>query len=472
MSKTKLSVVIRMYKVGELGDCFLLRFKEGDRSSNVLIDCGSFRNAATSVQRLNNIWKNITDELGQESLDVVVATHQHNDHVSGFVHGKKQFKSLHPQQVWLSWLDDPRDSKARAVKKEHEKVMANLVKLAEKASATAFSNSGAISRMREVIEFATNLNNAPAIPTEGLSILKNVGQKKTRYLEPGEILSLPGIEESVKVFVLGPPKADDMLKDIHSSSTETYDHRLAAANAQSERLITAFSNFSHNGDDAWEEMHFPFTDHYKIPVDEFATRSEDCKQVYESYQEEEWRKIDDDWLDEAGSLALYMDRYTNNTSLVLAFQLVQSGTFMLFVGDAQTGNWNSWKSIKWKNAPDRFTLNDLLNNTIFYKVGHHCSHNATLVEGLEAMTHEDLVAMIPVDVSDPNITKDKGWKMPAKNLYKRLKEKTKNRLMRMDTGFAEDCEPQEKNGKKFWSSLGYEHEVKNEPLYVQHQMMI
>ena len=36
----------------------------------------------------------------------------------------------------------------------------------------------------------------------------------------------------------------------------------------------------------------------------------------------------------------------------------------------------------------------LLNQTVFYKAGHHASHNATLKEkGLELMIHEDLVTL-------------------------------------------------------------------------------
>ena len=59
---------------------------------------------------------------------------------------------------------------------------------------------------------------------------------------------------------------------------------------------------------------------------------------------------------------------------------------------------------------------DLLARTVFYKVGHHASHNATLVAGFEKMKHSDLVAFIPVHKQDPNITKKNGWKMPAEKL--------------------------------------------------------
>ena len=87
-----------------------------------------------------------------------------------------------------------------------------------------------------------------------------------------------------------------------------------------------------------------------------------------------------------------------------------------FAADAQTGNWLSWKDVKWEKQD--VSTDDLLARTIFYKVGHHASHNATLVAALEKMNRPELVALIPVNKKDPNITKANGWKMPAKNLFK------------------------------------------------------
>lgn len=116
-----------------------------------------------------------------------------------------------------------------------------------------------------------------------------------------------------------------------------------------------------------------------------------------------WKTIDHDWLEQASRLALYLDTYTNNSSLVLAIELVKSGKVLLFAADAQTGNWLSWFDVKFEN--EQVSTDYLLANTVFYKVGHHGSHNATLVKGLESMTHKDLIAMIPVDKTDSNITK-------------------------------------------------------------------
>jgi hypothetical protein len=110
---------------------------------------------------------------------------------------------------------------------------------------------------------------------------------------------------------------------------------------------------------------------------------------------------------------------------------------LLFAADAQIGNWKSWSDIK------AFNVADLLHRTVFYKVGHHGSHNATLMEGgLEAMTNPNLVAAIPVDQNFAN--NSKHWQMPAPPLYKRLQDKTKGRILRADAAWpsAADQPPQ------------------------------
>jgi hypothetical protein len=166
--------------------------------------------------------------------------------------------------------------------------------------------------------------------------------------------------------------------------------------------------------------------------------------VKETYDDpgQEWRRIDQDWLAAFGQLALDLDSDTNNTSLVLAFEFTATREVLLFVGDAQVGNWKSWASVKY-DVPGRSTplpAHDLLARTVFYKVGHHCSHNATLKKGgLELMQHDDLVAFIPLDKTTAKAQgkKDangvpKGWDMPAGPLFKALNERAKQRVVISD----------------------------------------
>ena len=76
----KSAVRIRMYRLDELGDCFLVSFLGGS-ASHMLIDCGSFRNNKQSIDRLKAITDDIRKTLNGARLDVVVGTHQHNDHL-------------------------------------------------------------------------------------------------------------------------------------------------------------------------------------------------------------------------------------------------------------------------------------------------------------------------------------------------------------------------------------------------------
>jgi hypothetical protein len=76
---------------------------------------------------------------------------------------------------------------------------------------------------------------------------------------------------------------------------------------------------------------------------------------------------------------------------------------------------------------------DLLASTVFYKVGHHCSHNATIKKGgLELMQHDGLVAFIPLDKATAKAQGKTGWDMPAAPLFKALNEHTKKRVVISD----------------------------------------
>jgi hypothetical protein len=117
-------------------------------------------------------------------------------------------------------------------------------------------------------------------------------------------------------------------------------------------------------------------------------------------QEEQYRNVDSDWLNVSARLALQLDDAVNNTSLVLAIEIIKTGSVLLFPGDAQVGNWLSWHKHEWQvgsgSRSRKVTAQELLSRTVLYKVSHHGSHNATLKgQGLEMMTHPDLVAMIP-----------------------------------------------------------------------------
>jgi hypothetical protein len=440
-----------MYQVGELGDCFLLQFSEGVDKSNVLVDCGSFRNKQTSIARLKEVVANIFTQTGNKPLDVVIGTHQHNDHLSGYVHCESLFKGK-IDQTWLSWLDDPNDNDAKSVAKDHKSLLDGVTEIHKRITEAKLGVDGSVQTLKDMLGFY-GIENAgdPVIPAKGVEILKKIGKKKVQFLSPGQVLDLPGMTANkIKVYVLGPPRDQELLFDKDPKTGQSYDKNLTFAMTNTKKLLAALDNRTATIDDC-EDGQFPFSESYKKTA---ATVDPATLNLYNKVGED-YRKIDNDWLDQANRLALYLNSYTNNSSLVLAFELVKSKKVLLFAADAQTGNWLSWNKIKWKGLPDGFTTYDLLKRTVLYKVGHHASHNATLVEAFEIMGSEELVAMIPVDKTDPNITKPNGWKMPATNLFKRLKEKTQNRVLRMDEGFAAGCDPVKNKTTSKWDSLPF-----------------
>jgi len=100
---------------------------------------------------------------------------------------------------------------------------------------------------------------------------------------------------------------------------------------------------------------------------------------------------------------------------------------VLFVGDAQVGNWLSWPAVTCGDEKGK----EILNRTVFYKVGHHGSRNATLnTKGLELMDPDNLVAMIPVDQVWANFSRTLGT--PRLKTPWCAGTKDQNRLLRAD----------------------------------------
>jgi hypothetical protein len=450
-----------MYRLDELGDCFLVTFLAGGKTSRMLIDCGSFRNTTASIARLEKIVKDIKTELAGARLDVVVGTHQHNDHLSGFVHCEKTFRSIGVDEVWLSWLDDPTDRTACRIGKDHNNLMLSLFNARKQLGNGARDGTVAQSLdvLNDVLGFygAKGSGTPPVLPADAVKILKKLGRKQPQYLRPGCVLDMPGLPPgSVKVYVLGPPRDSDLLYRKDPRSGESYDHALAAQCLTATKFLEAIEHRA-GGDVSGQEEQYPFANSHKRRG--AALKSARLKRIRRLYgqPDESWRKIDDDWMNQAETLALYLDTFTNNSSLVLAIELVENRKVLLFVADAQTGNWLSWPAIKWQQ--DGVKTDDLLARTVFYKVGHHASHNATLVPAFENMINPNLVALIPVHKKDPNITKPNGWKMPAKNLLKHLIGKTSNRVLQMDGKNPASCDPTKDPAKSSWKLVGIKPKV-------------
>jgi beta-lactamase superfamily II metal-dependent hydrolase len=106
-------------------------------------------------------------------------------------------------------------------------------------------------------------------------------------------------------------------------------------------------------------------------------------------------------------VAATLDGAVNGTSLMLVLQVGK--VHLLFPGDAQWGTWQVAMS-----DPD---LRALMQRAVFYKIGHHGSHNATPREFVEEILSTDAWAMAS--------TKARGtWPIPKPELMAALANRT------------------------------------------------
>jgi hypothetical protein len=421
-------VRVRMYRQG-LGDCFLLTFPRGAGGPlHVLLDCGVILGTAKPEAIMKQVAEDVAATTGKH-LHVVVATHEHWDHLSGFIQAQDVFDDMKIDEVWFAWTEDPADELAARLRAGHSRAVAALRGVAQKLTGLNPRSAGRVGALLEFFGAAGGKGTRDALEY----LAKHRSGPKVRYLRPGEPpVPLPGAG-AARAFVLGPPQDEKLIKRSNptKSGHEVYELTglrlgpdgafFAAAlgdDAGQVALSQAFDPLFRVAPEQAKQMPF-FREHYFAPKDD---------------PKPEWRWIDADWLGAAEQLALNLDSDTNNTSLALAFELEPGGRVLLFPGDAQVGNWESWSRYSWpadRPGAAPVTAADLLRRTVLYKVGHHASHNATLrAGGLELMEDPGLVALIPVDHAMAE--KKKWFGMPFPALLARLQEKARGRVLRID----------------------------------------
>ncbi len=433
------SCKVRMYTMGT-GDCFVLSFQNSDEQTQykLMIDCG--------VQQISgkNIKKYIDDLIDHVDgeVDALLITHEHNDHVLGFQRAEKIIRDkLKVKELWLPWTEDEGDALVKDWKERYGQKKKSLAiassMLKEKSETPLFGNIyrtrsekdeskdvsfktrlGIANSLTELSDLNTDALGAAGEYTAGLKgmrIAKSLTDKK-RILQTGTILeNLNGLE-NIRIYILGPPKNWDNVKDEHGKDGETYKHNNEL------NIVNGFSCLPFES----ENTEAPFAESH---IDAF--RQSDKMQREYFKEENSFRRIDFDWLHSAANLSLRLTRAINNLSAVLAIEFIESEKVMLFPGDAEIGSWKSWHEIAWKEKGEGcepLLTKDLLNRTVFYKVAHHLSHNGTAKEqGMDHMNHKDLVAMATLDY---NVIQS-NWKstMPNRGLVKDLLNKTKGRLL-------------------------------------------
>ena len=435
-------MTVRHYCQG-IGDSHLIKFSKADGSDFfMLIDCGVHSSVSGGTATMARIVEDIATVTGGR-IDVLAVTHEHWDHVSAFLTAADAFKDMKIGAVWMGWTENPDEDAV----KELDKFKSLAGAVSQRAALALSPKSVGLSKtvrdgLVALSGFQFGLKGERV--RNARETAKALAKDGPTYLDPETVpFGLPEVE-GVRIYVLGPPRQRDLLK-LTTRESEMYHIGLSPAFGLAS-AIAAAPALSDPGVEI--DMYAPFDIIEGKPLDR-ALRSEldvdedknaDIAVLLENHysgasgtaaDDQSWRRIDDDWLYAAADLALQYDSRTNNTSLVLAFEFIESGRVALFAADAQVGNWLSWQELEWDIDGTKVSGPDLLRRAVYYKVGHHGSENATLeAKGLEQMTSSDLSAFIPTNADD---AKKVGWgRMPFDKILDRLTEKTSGRVIRSD----------------------------------------
>jgi len=351
---------VRMYRVG-FGDCFLLSLDSDAGPRHVLIDCGV--HAKGDIKKIDATVADIAAETGGK-LALVIATHAHQDHISGFHRCSEAFKKMQVGEVWLPWTEDPQD---HAAVKNKAKRAALTIRLDAHFAAAGRADPAAVHAI------ANLAGNASALQL----LHAGISGGKVKFLEAGQnfahVDGIPGLAAQI----LGPPKSEKYLAKMDPPAGDRL-FRAAKGGLEADNAVS------------------PFHKMWNSSVKDYPKGVASAKD----------RMAMQEAAEDPAALAFALDQAMNNTSIVTLFTF--RGKQLLFPGDAQYGNWQGWM--------DQQGSADILAGLDFYKVGHHGSHNATPKSAIDKMTKGKFAAMMS--------TQNKPWpSIPFGKLEAKLNEK-------------------------------------------------
>jgi hypothetical protein len=411
-----------MYRIG-FGDFFLLTVPSLDGPRHVLIDCGVH---AGDIGTIAAAVANLAEVTGKH-LSLVIVTHRHADHISGFATCAAQFADFQVDSIWMSWWDDPSNAKAAPVQAALSAFAAQAAaSLALRAADPAERSVDAVEEALRMVRNVTGTDGAVAGAAAGrnepaLALLRGVpaggprfrNVPVRRYYKAGDEPELPAdlAAAAIQATVLGPPIDPALVAQLSSAAQEYLQ-------IASEAGVT--------------NVPVPFSRRWRLdPVDAARARDRDAELVSRV------RSVQPDALLEAARRA---DNTLNNQSLVVLFSV--AGKKLLFVGDAQWGNWENflYGGAAQAGAPRLLARSmELLSSVDFYKVGHHGSTNATPMAAVGAL-REGCAAMCSTE-PDCYGSAGKGTEVPRGPLLAALEERTHGHLVRSDQVAAGDAKP-------------------------------
>jgi hypothetical protein len=240
---------IRFFCQG-IGDCHLLKFpKDGGGDFWMLIDCGIHSSITGGTDKIKEIVKNIRSLTAR--LDLVVLTHEHWDHNSGFLAAKQEFQSIDVGELWMGWTEDPHDPQARQLDKFKGAALTAL----QEANGRLDRVNGLgphLSAIKNGLEGVLGFN----FGAKGEKVRSacdaavELAKGRVKYLEPKTPpISVPELAKSVRIYVLGPPRDAAML-GIREQASEMYGLGVAGGWPIARALGNAFGiNENQSGPD-------------------------------------------------------------------------------------------------------------------------------------------------------------------------------------------------------------------------------
>ena len=376
------SITVRMYNVG-FGDCFLLFFPHDDGVSKVLIDCGAhFRGKGPRKMKevVARIIDDVTDD-GKARIDVVIATHRHQDHVSGFQ--EEAWNDVDVGEVWLPWTEHPTDPEARRIRETQSRKA--------KAIHAALQLAAAPARLIELAENALSNSAAMTMLKQGFH-----GNPRRRFLPPkarSRRSFQPRLLPGVTVHAMGPSHDPEVIRDMNPPKGESFLRIAATAGGINSAI--------------------PFDDDFVLSQSSRVAKKLFAATGFEQSDMAAIEKIADE---DPLALVVALDKAVNGTSLLMMFEM--GSQYLLFPGDAQWGTWQS--------ALEDDVWRELIEKTTFLKVGHHGSHNSTPRDLItDEILPEAFKAMICTRA-------DVFKSIPRKPLVTALSERSKKQVARSD----------------------------------------
>ncbi len=427
---TETTVSVRMYNVG-FGDCFVVTVSRGDRVWRMLVDCGVHSQGRAKVDGVSRtiaeVVKAVIADLtavtqagSPPRFDVVVATHHHQDHITGFA--VPDWETVEVGEVIVPFVEDPADKDARALRN-------SLVSAATKLNGIIEATAKRKERSGSGFTDALSLANSFAINSMGNAAATDrlLHQNGRHFLEPTHDIFfapdrdpaknvLPTPIDGVNIHILGPsrdPKQLSLMNPPASAEWLQLDPDQGLEDDDTPALFPAI---------------------YVVPDDEHDELPDELTKARASLRLSQLATSDEALL----GAAAVLERSVNNTSVY--FVLDVAGTRLLFVGDSQEGAWEHVLG----DAESR----ELVSNVAFYKIGHHGSHNATPKSFVDSVLGDGAYAMLPW-----GLVKKWADTIPKAELLAALAEH-KTHLIRADAPVADT--PQVEVGPgQLWSQVTF-----------------